>query len=341
MTGTLRRGLVALVGSTFGWAVLACLVLAGWALWSGGILDGPIAREVRASSTYVAPGVDLDRPAAERVIGNRRLVVLVMVPGDDLRDACDQTRQAAKGTLVLAMRRDGDDWDTYGCSRIRQRDSKDFGRAMVAETVISRGVDSFVDQPVEALKVVVVNYDLLVRAGTVPDGARTISPSLPRYLLAGAAVGGVVAGAASLWIAGRRAGRLASQRRRRRDEQADERSSLSAAAAGLAQQIVDLDQRYGQLSARSTGRGYARLVSDYTRLLGELSDAGAGDVTVRRLRERVDELATRATMLAREAEARTGNGAGSDDRSSTARRSASRRGGRRGRRRDRPGSTTG
>ncbi|MER5456470.1 hypothetical protein ABT008_16940 [Micromonospora sp. NPDC002389] len=341
MIATLRRGLAALVGTTFGWAVLACLVLAGWALWSGGILDGPIAREVRASSMYVAPGVDLDRPAAERVIGNRRLVVLLMAPGDDLRDACGQTRQAAKGTLVLAMSRDGDDWDTYGCSRIPQRDSKDFGRAMVAETVISRGVDSFVDQPVEALKVVVVNYDLLVRAGTVPDGARTISPSLPRYLLAGAAIGGVVAGATALWFAGRRAGRLASQRRRRRDEQADERSALSAAAAGLAQQIVDLDQRYGKLSARSTGRGYARLVSDYTRLLGELSDAGGGDVTVRRLRERVDELARRATMLTQEAAARTGNGAQSGGRSDTDHRPASRRGGRRGRRRDRPGSTTG
>ncbi|MFI7024697.1 hypothetical protein ACIBMZ_18465 [Micromonospora sp. NPDC049900] len=340
MTAALRRGLAALVGTTFGGAVLACLVLAGWALWSGGILDGPIAREVRASSTYVAPGVDLDRPAAERIIGNRRLVVLLMAPGDDLRDACDQTRQAAKGTLVLALSRDGDDWDTYGCSRIRQRDSKDFGRAMVAETIISRGVDSFVDRPLEAFKVIVVNYDLLVRAGNLPDGARTISPSLPRYLLAGAAAGGVVAGAASLWIAGRRAGRLAAQRRRRRDEQADERSALSAAAAGLAQQIVDLDQRYGRISARSTGRGYARLVSDYTRLLGELSDAGAGEVTVRRLRERVDELASRATMLTREAQARAGNGSGSDP-SSTGHRPGSGRGGRRGRRRDRPGSTTG
>ncbi|QOC91401.1 hypothetical protein [Micromonospora craniellae] len=341
MTATLRRGLVALVGTTFGWAVLACLVLAGWALWSAGVLDGPIARQVRAASVYVAPGVDLDQPAAERIIGNRRLVVLVMAAGDDLRAACDRTRQAAKGTLVLAMSRDGDDWDTYGCSRIAQRDSKDFGRAMVAETIISRGVDSFVDQPLEALKVVVVNYDLLVRAGTVPDGARTISPSLPRYLLAGAAVGGVVAGAASLWFAGRRAARLAADRRRRRDEQADERSALSAAAAGLAQQIVDLDKRYGQLSARSTGRGYARLVGDYTRLLVELSAAGEADSTVRRLRERVDELSTRATMLTREAEARTGGGSGSGGSRATDHRPASRRGDRRGRRRDRPGSTAG
>ncbi|WP_232510826.1 hypothetical protein [Micromonospora maris] len=186
MTATLRRLLGGLFGSTFGGAVLVTLVLAGWALWSGGVLDGPIARAVRASSVYVAPGVDLDRPAAERIIGNRRLVVLLMAPGDDLRAACKQTERAASGTLVLVVSRAGQEWDTYGCSRFPQRDNRDFGRAVVMETTISRGIDAFVDRPLEALKVVTLNYDLLVRAGTVPDGARTISPSLPRYLLAGA-----------------------------------------------------------------------------------------------------------------------------------------------------------
>lgn len=56
MTATLRRLLGGLFGSTFGGAVLVTLVLAGWALWSGGVLDGPIARQVRASSVYIAPG---------------------------------------------------------------------------------------------------------------------------------------------------------------------------------------------------------------------------------------------------------------------------------------------
>ncbi|MEE3919850.1 hypothetical protein V2I01_20865 [Micromonospora sp. BRA006-A] len=86
-----RRVLGRLVGTAFGRAVLACLVLAGWALWTGGILDGPAARQVRGSSVYAAPGVDLDRAAAERVIGNRRLVVLIMEPGADLREACEDT----------------------------------------------------------------------------------------------------------------------------------------------------------------------------------------------------------------------------------------------------------
>ncbi|PZG21265.1 hypothetical protein C1I95_07840 [Micromonospora craterilacus] len=297
MTAALRR----LVGTPFGRAVLACLALAGWALWSGGILDGPIARQVRSSSVYVAPEVDLDRAAAERVIGNRRLVVLLMAPGADLSDACGQTEQAAQGTVVLAMSPAGADWDTYGCSQLRRRDDRDLGRAMVVETTISRGVDAFVDRPLEALKVVTINYDRLVKAGAIPDGARTISPSLPRYLLAGAAIGGVVAGAAVLWIAGRRAGRLAAARQARRESHADGRSALSAAAATLAQQIVDLDQRYGRVGNGRASRAYLRLATDYTRLLDDVTTVeGADEAAVRRLRKQVKALSRQASRLAGE-----------------------------------------
>ncbi|MGC5028821.1 hypothetical protein [Micromonospora sp. DT229] len=300
----LRRGVRTLFGSTFGVALLAALVLAGWALWSGGIFDGRIAREVRASSVYVAPGVDLDEPAAERIIGNRRLVVLLMAPGDDLREACAKTERAASGTLVLAISRAEQDWDTYGCSRFPQRNSRDFGRAVVMETTISRGVNLFVDQPLEALKVVTLNYDLLVRAGTVPDGARVISPSLPRYLLAGASVGGVLAGAATLWLLGRRAGRLAEARQARRAGYADGRAALSSAMAGLAQQIVDLEQRLGGRRIQ-TQPEYLRLASDYTRLLDEVTAVrGADEDAVRRLREQVEALSRQAAGLTDAREAR-------------------------------------
>ncbi|MEV6692080.1 hypothetical protein AB0M35_11500 [Micromonospora sp. NPDC051196] len=300
MTVTIRRLLGGLFGTTFGGAVLATLVLAGWALWSGGVLDGPIAREVRASSVYVAPGVDLDRPAAERIIGNRRLVVLLMAPGDDLRAACKQTERAASGTLVLVVSQTGQEWDTYGCSRFPQRGNRDFGRAIVMETTINRGIDAFVDQPLEALKVVTLNYDLLVRAGTVPDGARTISPSLPRYLLAGAAAGGVVAGAAGLWLIGRRAGRLAHARQARRAGYADGRADLTAATAALAQQIVDLDQQLGGRRSKAKP-AYLRLASDYTRLLDEVTAVRADDESaVRRLHEQVDTLSRQASRLADE-----------------------------------------
>ncbi|MFI7073421.1 hypothetical protein [Micromonospora sediminicola] len=294
MTAVARRLLGRLVGTAFGRAVLACLALAGWALWSGGVFDGPVARHVRASSVYAAPGVDLDRSAAERVVGNRRLVVLLMSPGADLREACADTERATGGTLVLAMSRDGEDWDTYGCSRVGGDSPRDIGRSMVTETVISQGADAFVDRPIEALKVIVLNYDRLVRTGLLPDGARTISPSLPRYLLAGGAVVGVVAGAAALWLGGRRAGRLADARRAGRDARADERAALGAATAVLAQQIIDLD--------RTGGPGYLRLAGDYVGLLDEVSDPDSGD-SVGRLRDRVEELSRRASDLAADAAA--------------------------------------
>lgn len=260
------RRLLRFTGTPFGLAVLACLVLAGWALWSGGILDGPIAREVRVSSVYAAPGVDIDEAAAEQVIGNRRLVTVFLEPGADLRKGCRATRRAADGTLVLALSREVDDdgYDRYGCAWLPDREDTNFGRAAVAETIIARGADQFPDDPVEALKVIVVNYDLLVRAGTIPDGARTISPSLPRLLIAAAALLSVGAGAASIWFVAWRAGRVADRRLARRRELADSRSRLSATAAALAQQIIDLDRGYARVE-RTLARGGIRSGNRGTR----------------------------------------------------------------------------
>lgn len=308
MKQSIRRRLGDLIGTPFGVAVLACLVLAGWALWTGGVLDGPAARQVRTSSVYAAPGVDLDRAAAERIIGNRRLVVLLLEPGADLRKGCRQVTRAADGNVVLVISRDGDDYDTWGCALLPGRDDENFGRAAVAEMIISRGIDTFPDRPLEALKVVTVNYDLLVKAGTVPDGARTISPSLPRYLLAAAALLAIVVGSTTLYVGGRRAGRLADARRHRRDENADGRSALSAATAVLAQQIIDLDQRYaatrrrgrGSAAERAFGREYLALTSDYAELLDRVAILDAGDdAAVRRLVDHVDGLNRRALQTSR------------------------------------------
>ncbi|MEU6074704.1 hypothetical protein [Micromonospora sp. NPDC047074] len=307
MNQSVRRWLGDLFGTPFGLAALACVVLAGWALWTGGLLDGPIARQVRTSSVYAAPGVDLDQAAAERIIGNRRLVVVLLEPDADLRAGCQQVKHAADGTVVLLMSRDGDEYDTYGCALLPGRDDENFGRTFVAESVVGRGIDTFADRPLEALKVITVNYDTLVRAGTVPDGARTISPSLPRFLLAAAAIVAVVAGATVLYLGGRRAGRLADDRRRRRDENADSRSTLSAAAAVLAQHIVDLDQRYAWAqrhafvsdTEESFGTKYLALTSDYTALLDDIAVVDADDeAAVGRLTDRVDELSRRALALA-------------------------------------------
>jgi hypothetical protein len=280
-------------GSAFGIAVLGCLVLAGWAVWSAGVFDSPVARQLRSASVYVAPGVPLDQPAAERVIGNRRLVVAFLEPGADLSDACDSLGGAADGTLAVMLSRDGDDYEKYGCSRLPGGDDENFGKAFVAESMIGNGIDAFADRPVEALKVLVVNYDLLVRSGAIPDGGRTVSPSLPRYLVAAAAVGTVVLGSPALYLAARRAGRTSVARRERRDAEADERTELAAAAAVLAQQIIDLDKRYARQTGKSRfARDYRTLVSDYTNLLPDL-----GRETPE-LRARVEKLLTRARTLA-------------------------------------------
>ncbi|GAA1770413.1 hypothetical protein [Luedemannella helvata] len=231
-----------LLPTPFGLAALACLGLAGWALWSGGVFDTAVARDVRTSSVYAAPGVDLDEAAAERVIGYRHLVVIIMSPADDLRDTCHDVKRAAAGTLVVLLKADGgDDVDTYGCSTI---DGGTLGRRAVVETTVSDGVDAFADRWLDAVKVVVVNYDQLVKLGYLPDGARTISPSLPRFLVAGAALGGVALGSLLLFVAARRAGRAVLATHTRREDAADSRTQFSAAAAVVAQQIIDLDGKY-------------------------------------------------------------------------------------------------
>ncbi|PRY40691.1 hypothetical protein CLV43_106432 [Umezawaea tangerina] len=275
------------LGTAFGAAVLACLVLAGWALWSGGVLDGPVARQVRSSSVYAAPGVELDRAAAEKIIGNRRLVVAFLSPDADLKAACKGVHQAADGTIALMLKRADDEYDKYACALLPDSDDENFGKAFVAESMIRNGVDQFPDRPLEVLKVVAVNYDLLVKSGAVPDGARTISPSLPRYLVAAAAIAAVVLGAAGIYFGARRAGGLATARQERRDAAGDARSALGASAAVLAQQIIDLDRRYTATTDKAFARKYRRITTDYTGLLAEIA---AG-------RTHPDVLTTRVTVL--------------------------------------------
>jgi hypothetical protein len=271
----------------FGLGVLACLILAGWALWSGGILDGPIARQVRASSVYAAPGTGLDRPAAERVVGNRRLVVILLKPGADLASACHSVDHAAAGTLALVMSRKTDGFDTYGCASF----GGDFGKSFVSEQIISQGVDGFADRPLEAVKVVAVNYDLLVKAGNVPDGARTISPSLPRYLVAIAALAAVLLGSAFVYVGGRRAGRAAAAREARRVAATDEAGQAAAAVGVLAQRIVDLD---GKPRSAAAERKFRRLAADYADLV-----RGVDTVKPDTLIGRVETLGRRCAALER------------------------------------------
>ncbi|MFI7673449.1 hypothetical protein [Actinophytocola sp. NPDC049390] len=281
------------LATPFGLATVALLVLAGWASWTAGIFDGAVAREVRTSSVYVAPGVDVDEAAAEKIIGNRRLVVVFMERDADLSEGCDDVSGAADGTLVLLLSPGDDEFDTYGCAQFPGDDDENFGRAFVAETRISGGADQFTDRPIEALRVIAVNYDSLVKSGAVPDGARTISPSLPRYLIALAALAAVLGGALTLFVLGRRAGRLAATHRAEREAATDEHSVLNAKAAVLAKHVIDLDGRADSLG-KDFRRKYRELAADYAELAADLTD---GEVQPE-LREKVDALTKRAEQLA-------------------------------------------
>jgi hypothetical protein len=272
----------------FGLAVLGLLVLAGWASWTAGIFDGPIARQVRVSSVYAAPGSHLDTDAAAKVIGNRRLVVVFLDKDADLADACHQTEDAAFGTLVMLFQPDGDELDHYGCAQIPGAADENFGKAFVAETTAANGADQFLDRPLEAVKVVAVNYDGLVKAGVLPDGARTIEPSAPRYLLAGAAVLAVIGGAVAVYVVGRRLGRFAARHQTAAQAETDARASPNANAAVLARQIIALD----------TGKDEHRtLAADYAALAGDL----AADDPDPQLAIRIESLTERARNLSRAA----------------------------------------
>jgi hypothetical protein len=281
------------IGTPFGLATLGLLVLAGWAAVTAGVFDGPIGRGARSSSVYIAPGIDVDKAAAEKIIGNRRLVVAFLERDADLSEGCDDTEGAADGTLVVLLRPDGDEFKHYGCAHFPGDDDENFGKAFVAETRIASGADQYVDRPLEALKVITVNYDALVKAGVVPDGARTMSPSLPRYLVAVAAIGAVIGGAVTMFVAGRRVGRLAAGHRAERDTSADVRSSLNAKAAVLAKYIIDLDGRVPRAD-KKFGRDYRKLAADYAELAEDLT---AGELDPG-LSDRVDALTTRARALA-------------------------------------------
>ncbi|GAA2690315.1 MULTISPECIES: hypothetical protein [Actinosynnema] len=276
--------------------IAACLALAGWAVWSGGLFDGPAARQVAQSSVYAAPGVELDQEAAERIIGNRRLVVVFLEPEADLRDGCDALERAADGTVVLLLSKEGGEYASYGCALLPGRGEENFGRAFVAELAIRRGVHQFADRPLEALKIVAVNYDQLVRAGTVPDGGRVLSPSLPRYLLAAAALLAVLVGAAALYLLGRRAGGAAVRRQARAEGVRDARARLSAATGELAQRIIALDDLVTPVARAE----YLALVTDCAALAGAVADADRrGGADPEPLTRRAEALTARADRLAR------------------------------------------
>ena len=256
-------------GTAYGAAVAVCLILAGWALWTGGVFDTKIAAQVRSSSVYADDTLGLDQTAAEKIIGNRRLVVILLSPGSqqDLGDVCDDVRGAADGTLVLILQAEDEEFDSYGCALFPEAEDENFGKAFVAESLIGQGIDGFVDAPLDALKVIAVNYDRLVRSGAVLDGARTVSPSFPRFLLATIVVGAVIIGALILYTVSRRAGTAAARRQAVGRDLDDAQAELSAQTAVLAQQIIRLDSDIARSKAAPVQRQEIR--SEFQQLAGE------------------------------------------------------------------------
>jgi len=151
---------------------------------------------------------------------------------------------------------------------------------------------------------VVVNYDSLVRAEIIPDGTRTIAAPLPRFLIAGAALAGVVLGASVLFLVSRGAGRLAAARQERRAHAEDARTRLGAAAAVVAGRLLSLDAEYTRrkprLNSKRQGefaKRYGALAASYAEVLPEVH-AAHDDESLEDLITKVEELGERCGKLA-------------------------------------------
>jgi hypothetical protein len=151
---------------------------------------------------------------------------------------------------------------------------------------------------------VVVNYDSLVRAGIIPDGTRTISASLPRFLIAGGALVGVVLGASALYLVSRGAGRLAAARQERRANADDARTRLGAAAAAVAGRLVSLDAEYTRRKPRLNSKRQAKFAKQYGALAASYAEvlpevhAAHDDESLEDLITKVEALGERCGELA-------------------------------------------
>ncbi|MGI8417893.1 MAG: hypothetical protein ACR2P2_17155 [Nakamurella sp.] len=292
--------------------LLACVVLAGWSLWSAGIFEGTIASDIRTASVYADASYGLDIPAAERAIGNRRLAVIFLNTSDGgvASQTCKDLDRAADGVLLVIMYRDGTDLQDYGCSLLPgAADDANFGNSFVAESEIGNGTDGFAARPLDAVKILATQYDSLARADIVPHDARVIRSSAPRYLLAFIALAAVIAGAALIYFVARRAGRLVADAEDTEVATRDAHVALNARMAGIATRILQLDDRYavlrkkfGDASATAAPADATRFMSDYRAVAVEYTRVAAlvgaekGDVASS-LTDRVGSLADRVDAL--------------------------------------------
>lgn len=293
------------------WVLVGCLVLAGWLLWTAGPFDSAMAKDLRTSSVYADGSFQLDTAAAERAIGNRRLAVVFLDTNDSGRacQTCKDLNGPADGVLLAIVYREKAELTDYGCSLLPAAADENFGKSFVAETEIANGIAGFADQPLDAVKIMAVQYDALANAGIVPQDARVIYASAPRYLLALIALAAVFGGAGLIYFLGRRAGRTVADAEDAAAAANDQHVALNARLAGIAARILRLDNRYallrkkfGDAATTTAPADISRFMSDYRSVAVEytrvtaLVGAEKGDVPSE-LADRVGSLADRVDAL--------------------------------------------
>lgn len=286
--------------------LIVCLALGVVALWGAGVLDSAIAREVRVSNAYVEEGVEIDEAEVEQIIGNRNLVVIYLDGelGSRGADVCDAVSTAADGTFVAIV---DERMQMYGCSLLpAETESDEFGKGYVSETTMRAGIRAVADDPVQATRVMVSNYDGLARVGIAPESAREITVPYSRYLIAGIALATVVIGALLVYLRGRLLGhRRADQVESESEERgliAQRDAALATAGVRLLELDADLQDAFATpekdrlVNERLHIDSYERLTKEYVELNAEASgDEPAGDIDNQL--DRIEALNEEATRL--------------------------------------------
>lgn len=308
----MKRLLASTFSTPYRWVLICCLLLAGWALWSGGIFDSQLASTMRGSSVYADSAYHLDTAAAQQVIGNRRLAVVFLDTADSTiaADTCKDLHRAADGALVVIVYAKDGELKNYGCSLLPGAgDDKNFGKSFVAESEIATGISGFLDAPLDAVKTMAIKYDALAQAEIVPQDARVFQVSAPRYLLALTAIGAVIVGAALVYVSSRRAGRAIADSVDETIAEGDEQVDLNATMAGIAGTILQVDGRFSAPGDESAGwlADYRKMATDYTALAADIARHAEEKDT-----EPASALVSRASALAERAAALAGTRSAGD-----------------------------
>lgn len=272
-------------------------------LWGAGVFDSEIAQDVRVSNVYVDDGVDLDEQQAEKIVGNRHLVIVYVAGKLNGPAICDDLQSVADGSIVMIV---DQELHSYGCALLPGRDEENFGKAYVAETTMRYGIRTLADDPLAATKAMVSNFDTLVTAGIAPQEARAITPPLSRFIIAGIALGTVVLAALTSHLRSRRLAHLQADALERRATARGRLAERDTALASAGTRILALDEKYRDtssipekdLTAAKTRflRDYARAIATYTDLNARVTDHDPDDDE---LEAQLDEIALLNRTLGR------------------------------------------